>query len=82
MAFYSPTGQKTGEITDILIYPKISWAVSSINLEPPLFHSKQADNPVFRREVLNSRHKNIGIGISRDSYNYYIVTKWEHYFFR
>lgn len=77
IAFHSPTGQKAGENTDVLIYPKISWAVSSINLEPSLFDSWRAEDPDFQRDILNSGYKNVGIGISSDSYNYYIVTKWQ-----
>jgi uncharacterized protein YkwD len=77
MAFTSPSGQKSGEITDVLIYPKISWAVSSINLEPPLFDAWIAEDPNFQRDLLNRGYKNVGICISSDSYNYYIVTKWQ-----
>jgi hypothetical protein len=77
MAYNSPAGQKSGGITDVFIYPKISWAVSSINLEPPLFDSWIAEDKNFERNLLNKGYKNVGIGISSDSYNYYIVTKWQ-----
>jgi hypothetical protein len=77
MAYTSPAGQKSGGITDVFIYPKISWAVSSINLEPPLFDSWIAEDKNFERNLLNKGYKNVGIGISSDSYNYYLVTKWQ-----
>jgi len=75
---YSPlSGQNSGEITDGFRYPKLSWAASSISLEPPLFDTWSAEDADFQRDILNSRYRNIGIGISGDSYNYYIVTKWQ-----
>ncbi len=75
---YSPlAGQNTGEITDVFRYPKLSWAVSSISLEPPLFDTWIAEDADFQRDILNSGYRNIGIGIASDGYNYYIVTKWQ-----
>ncbi|MEI7856243.1 MAG: CAP domain-containing protein [Methanomicrobiales archaeon] len=76
-AYSSPTEQKTTGITDVFVYPKISWAVYSIGLEPPLFDAWVAEDKDFQQDLLNKGYKNIGIGISSDSYNYYIVTKWQ-----
>ena len=56
---------------------KISWAVASINLEPPLFDAWIAGNAAFHSEILNKEYTKMGTGISSDGYNYYIVTKWE-----
>ena len=77
IAYNFQSGQKSGENTDAFIYPKISWAVSNINLEPPLFDSWIAGDAGFQSDILNTEYKKIGIGISSDGYNYYIVTKWE-----
>lgn len=76
-AYNSPAEQKSTRVTDVFVYPKISWAVSSISLEPPLFNTWMTEDPAFLQELMNKEYKNIGIGISSDSYNYYIVTKWQ-----
>jgi hypothetical protein len=77
MAYNSPSGSKSGENTDVFMYPKISWAVSTLNLEPPLFDAWIAEDAGFQADVLNKGYTNTGIGISSDGYNYYIVTKWQ-----
>ena len=76
MAYTPLSGQNPGEITDVFRYPKLSWAASSINLEPPLFDTWIAEDADFQRDILNNGYRNIGIGIASDGYNYYIVTKW------
>ena len=76
-AYTSQSGTQSADNTDAFVYPKIAWAVSSISLEPPLFDSWIADDPTFQQDILNKGYKNIGIGISSDGYNYYIVTKWQ-----
>jgi len=73
----SRSGLQSDRISNDIIYPKISWAVSSIGLEPPLFDTWIAEDKSFQSDILNKDYKNIGIGISNDGYNYYIVTKWQ-----
>lgn len=77
MAYNAQSGTKSGERTDTFIYPKIAWAVSSISLEPPLFNTWITEDPNFKSDLLNKGYKNIGMGISSDGYNYYIVTIWQ-----
>jgi hypothetical protein len=77
MVYNPQSGIKPGESTDVFIYPKIALAISSISLEPPLFDAWIAEDPNFQKDSLNNEYKNIGIGISSDGYNYYIVTKWQ-----
>ncbi len=77
MAYNSPSGLQSDHHTDGIVYPKISWAVANINLEPPLFDAWIAGDAGFQSDMVNKEYKKIGIGISSDGYNYYIVTKWE-----
>ncbi|MDO9325719.1 MAG: hypothetical protein Q7T80_12280 [Methanoregula sp.] len=76
-SYTSPAVQKSTGITDVFIYPKLSWAVASISLEPPLFDALVAEDTAFQQNLLNKGYNKVGIGISSDSYNYYIVTKWQ-----
>jgi uncharacterized protein YkwD len=73
----SPSGMQSDRGTNDIIYPKISWAVSSISLESPLFDTWIAEDKSFQSDILNKEYTNIGIGISNDGYNYHIVTKWK-----
>lgn len=77
LAYTSWTGLNAGQGADAFIYPKISWAVSSIGLESPLFDSWVTGNADFADDIMNRDYTRIGIGISSDGYNYYIVTQWQ-----
>jgi uncharacterized protein YkwD len=63
--------------TDVIIYPKLSWAMSGINLEPMLFDTWQTSDPGFTANIQRTDLRDVGIGISTDGYNYYIVIKWQ-----
>ncbi|MHB8163466.1 MAG: CAP domain-containing protein [Methanoregula sp.] len=63
--------------TDVFIYPKLSWAMSGIRLEPMLFDAWRTNDPGSVSQILNKDTKDVGIGVSSDGYNYYIVTKWQ-----
>jgi hypothetical protein len=63
--------------TDVLIYPKISWAMAGIGLEPMLFEAWKTSDAGFAADILNKDFRDVGIGISSDGYNYYVVTKWQ-----
>jgi uncharacterized protein YkwD len=77
MAYNSPSGLQSDHNTNGIVYPKISWAVANINLEPPLFDIWIAGDAGFQSDIVNKEYTKIGIGSSSDGYNYYIVTKWE-----
>ena len=70
--------QNPDATTNIFIIPKITWALSSSDFQQQVFGSgENGVSSAFRGNVLNPRYHTVGIGISSDSYNYYIVTKWE-----
>jgi hypothetical protein len=72
------SGSKVSEKgTDVFIYPKISWAMAGIGLEPMLFDAWKTNDAGFAADVLDKEAREVGIGISSDGYNYYIVTKWQ-----
>ena len=63
--------------TDVLVIPKISWALSSNDFQQQMAGSAENENSALRKNVLNPKYRTIGIGVTSDSYNYYIVTKWK-----
>ena len=78
----SPMGYQSGpaskrEGTNIIIIPKVSWAVSGFDSQQQLFTALESDNSPFRGNIVNPAYDSVGIGVSGDSYNYYIVTNWD-----
>ena len=78
----SPMGYQSGptskrEATNIIIIPKVSWAVSGFDSQQQLFTALESDNSPFRGNIVNPAYDSVGIGVSGDSYNYYIVTNWD-----
>jgi hypothetical protein len=73
------TWQKTpaDQDTDVFIYPKLSWAMSGVRLEPMLFDAWRTSVPGSVSPILDKDTRDVGIGVSSDGYNYYIVTKWQ-----
>ncbi len=63
--------------TNVLIIPKITWALSSNDLQQQMVDSLENKDSTFRKNVLNPKYRMIGIGVTSDNYNYYIVTKWK-----
>lgn len=64
--------------TNIFIIPKITWALSNSDFQQQIIGSgENGGSSVFRNNIMNSRYHSVGIGVSSDSYNYYIVTMWE-----
>ena len=63
--------------TNVFIYPKLSWAMSGIGLEPMLFDAWRTSDSGSVSPVLDKDARDVGIGVSSDGYNYYIVTKWQ-----
>jgi len=80
---HSPTGHTSGSTaqteqgTNVFTYPKLSWVLSAINLEPRFFDAWQKSDAGFTSDILNKEIGNVGIGISSEGYNYFIVTKWQ-----
>jgi uncharacterized protein YkwD len=65
------------ESTSVLIVPKISWALSNNDFQQVVTDSADPANAAFRKKILNPGFRAVGIGVTSDSYNYYIVTKWK-----
>jgi uncharacterized protein YkwD len=63
--------------TNVLIIPKITWALSSSDFQQQMVDSLENENAAFRKNILNPKYGSIGIGVASDSFNYYIVTKWK-----
>lgn len=64
-------------MTNVLIIPKITWALSSKDLQLQMVDSLENKDSAFQKNVLDPKHRTIGIGVTSDSYNYYIVTRWK-----
>jgi hypothetical protein len=63
------------ETITVFIIPKVTWALSGNDFQQQIADS--LENSAFRKNVLNPQYRTIGIGVTSDSYNYFIVTKWK-----
>jgi hypothetical protein len=63
--------------TNIFVLPKISWAVPGYDYLQQVFVVPDGDDSAFLENIRDPSHRSIGIGVSGDSYNYYLVTTWE-----
>lgn len=63
--------------TNVIIIPKLTWALSDKNFQLQAGDSMENKDTSFRKNILNPKYQIIGIGVSSDNYNYYIVTKWK-----
>ncbi|PKG31688.1 CAP domain-containing protein [Methanoregula sp.] len=63
--------------TNVLIIPKVTWALSDTSFRQQFTDKPDNANVAFRNNVLNPEYHMVGIGVSSDSYNYYIVTRWK-----
>jgi uncharacterized protein YkwD len=63
--------------TNVIVIPKLTWALSTSDFNQQVGGSLEKTDSAFRENVLNPTYRTIGIGVSSDSYNYYIVTKWK-----
>jgi uncharacterized protein YkwD len=77
IAYQSGAGSRAAEGTNVLIIPKISWAISSYDFRQQMFDSLENNDNLFRKNILDRNYHMTGIGVTGDGYNYYIVTKWE-----
>ena len=63
--------------TNIIIIPKLTWALSDKDFQQQIGDSMENKDTSLRKNILNPNFKTIGIGVSSDNYNYFIVTKWK-----
>jgi hypothetical protein len=63
--------------TNVIIIPKITWALSGNDFQQQMIDNEENKDSAFRKNVLNPKYSSIGIGVTSDNYNYYIVTKWK-----
>jgi uncharacterized protein YkwD len=61
--------------TNIFIIPKVTWALSGNDFQQQV--ANLPENAAFRHNMLNPSYRTVGIGVTSDSYNYFIVTKWK-----
>jgi hypothetical protein len=72
-----PSGSSDTDGTSVFIVPKLSWAVSRFDSRQTIVDSFENTNAGFHTNVLNPQYHTIGIGVTSDSYNYYIVTMYQ-----
>jgi hypothetical protein len=75
MAYSSGSSNTDG--TSVFIVPKLSWAVSRLDSRQSIADSFENTDANFLMNVLNPQYHAIGIGVTSDSYNYYIVTMFQ-----
>jgi hypothetical protein len=63
--------------TNIFVLPKISWAVPGYDSLQQVSAVQEGDDSAFLENIHDPAHRSVGIGVSGDSYNYYLVTTWE-----
>jgi hypothetical protein len=73
---YSSGSTNTDE-TSVFIVPKLSWAVSRLDSRQSIADIFENTDANFRMNVLDQQYHAIGIGVTSDSYNYYIVTMFQ-----
>jgi uncharacterized protein YkwD len=73
---YQP-GSSNTDGTSVFIVPKMSWAISRLDSRQSIVDSLENTDAGFRTNVLNQQYHAIGIGVTSDSYNYYIVTMFQ-----
>jgi len=72
LAYSSGTAGTDG--TQIFVVSKISWAMSRFDPSQGLLDTFENTDNSFRDNVLNPSYHSMGIGVTSDAYNYYIVT--------
>ncbi len=77
LTYATATGAAAGDTTNIFVIPKLSWAISGYDGQQQMFDALENNDNSFRGNVLNGNYRNAGIGVTGDSYNYYIVLKWQ-----
>jgi hypothetical protein len=62
---------------NVFVIPKIDWALASFDSQGQLLDSLENTDPVFHEYTLNPVYRSTGIGLTSDTYNYYIVALCE-----
>lgn len=62
--------------TNVVVIQKIPWALSGYSARDQLFDALENSDPRFRNNILSEEYRNIGVGISSDALNYFIVIQW------
>ena len=65
------------ENENVLVTPKISWAISGYDQQQQMFDALENKDTLFRTNVLNGNYRHVGIGVTSDGCNYYIGMKWQ-----
>jgi uncharacterized protein YkwD len=73
----SQSGAQGDTGTNIFVIPKISWAISAYDSQQQMFDTLEDNDNTFRTNILDRNFRRVGIGVSGDGYNYYIVTQWQ-----
>ncbi|MFA5266438.1 MAG: CAP domain-containing protein [Methanoregula sp.] len=76
VVYRSRTSSTGFERENIFVIPKISWAISRYDSQQQLFTALENENPGFYENIKNPDYGSVGIGVSGDSFNYYVVTSW------
>jgi hypothetical protein len=61
--------------TNVFIIPKMTWALSGNDFQQQV--ADLPENSAFRKNIMNPENRAVGIGVTSDSYNYFIVVKWK-----
>jgi uncharacterized protein YkwD len=77
VVYRSRTPSTGVEGENIFVIPKITWVISGYDSQQLLFTSLENDNPVFSENIKNPDYGSVGIGVSGDSFNYYVVISWK-----
>jgi uncharacterized protein YkwD len=70
-------GAQNGADSNLAVIPKISWAISGYDAQQQMFETLENNDNSFRANLLNRNFRLVGLGVSSDGYNYYIVTSWQ-----
>jgi hypothetical protein len=65
-----------GDETNIIVIPKLSWAVSGYDAREQIFDMLENKDPSFRNNILASDYRDVGVGITSDALNYFIAIQW------
>jgi hypothetical protein len=75
--YLSGKGQKSAGGTNIFVIPKMSWAISVYDYQQQIFDTLENNDNFFHNNILDRAFDSVGVGVTGDGYNYYIVTMWD-----
>jgi hypothetical protein len=65
-----------GDGVNVIVIPKISWALSGKDFVQQVTGTEENGNSAILKSIHNPKNSAVGIGVTSDNYNYFIVTKW------